>query len=412
MSTQTATVRVNTNNVVVVGTATIGPAGPAGVDGVAGVVQAVAAGDGIAIGGTADTPTVAVDMTNTELVAGLGIRIIDGAGPRWTGGTSSPEGVVTAPIGSIFSRTDGGVTTALYVKESGVGNTGWVTAAEGWTLLQEFTSAGTTGGITLPAGTREARVVLISGGSGGGAGRRGAAGTIRGGGGGGAGGILAEYSIQDVAILAETFTVVVGAGGAGAAVQTVNDTNGASGTAGGSSSLSGSTSGPLVYAYASLPAGIGGSASGGFGGTGSGGPGGNPNGANSSNTGGIGSNAANISRATTGGGGGGGITAADSASAGGNGGALGHRNGLVAAGGAADTVGEAGTAADAVLYRSGIGGNGGGGGGASTSAAAKVGGAGGYPGGGGGGGGASLNGNNSGAGGAGADGYVGLWVLR
>jgi hypothetical protein len=33
---------------------------------------------------------------------------------------------VTAAIGSLYSRTDGGAGTSLYVKESGAGNTGWV----------------------------------------------------------------------------------------------------------------------------------------------------------------------------------------------------------------------------------------------------------------------------------------------
>ena len=46
-------------------------------------------------------------------------------GPSWTNGTGSPEGVVTAPVGSLYSRTDGGADTTLYVKESGTGNTGW-----------------------------------------------------------------------------------------------------------------------------------------------------------------------------------------------------------------------------------------------------------------------------------------------
>lgn len=41
-------------------------------------------------------------------------------------GTGSPEGVVTAPVGSLYTRTDGGAGTTLYVKESGTGNTGWV----------------------------------------------------------------------------------------------------------------------------------------------------------------------------------------------------------------------------------------------------------------------------------------------
>lgn len=41
-------------------------------------------------------------------------------------GTGSPEGAVVASIGSIYFRTDGGANTAIYVKESGAGNTGWV----------------------------------------------------------------------------------------------------------------------------------------------------------------------------------------------------------------------------------------------------------------------------------------------
>jgi hypothetical protein len=41
-------------------------------------------------------------------------------------GAGSPEGVVTAPIGSLWTRTDGGASTTLYVKESGAGNTGWI----------------------------------------------------------------------------------------------------------------------------------------------------------------------------------------------------------------------------------------------------------------------------------------------
>lgn len=40
-------------------------------------------------------------------------------------GVGSPEGVVTAGIGSLYQRTNGGANTSLYVKESGTGNTGW-----------------------------------------------------------------------------------------------------------------------------------------------------------------------------------------------------------------------------------------------------------------------------------------------
>ncbi len=41
-------------------------------------------------------------------------------------GNGSPEGVVSAGIGAMYIRRDGGAGTVLYVKESGTGNTGWV----------------------------------------------------------------------------------------------------------------------------------------------------------------------------------------------------------------------------------------------------------------------------------------------
>ncbi|HEX7114961.1 MAG TPA: hypothetical protein VF193_07500 [Steroidobacter sp.] len=47
-----------------------------------------------------------------------GVKIYSGAG--------TPEGAVTAPVGSLFLRSDGGAGTSMYVKESGTGNTGWV----------------------------------------------------------------------------------------------------------------------------------------------------------------------------------------------------------------------------------------------------------------------------------------------
>jgi len=50
---------------------------------------------------------------------------VNGTASIITSGTGSPEGAVTAPIGSLFMRTDGGAGTSLYVKESGAGNTGW-----------------------------------------------------------------------------------------------------------------------------------------------------------------------------------------------------------------------------------------------------------------------------------------------
>lgn len=40
--------------------------------------------------------------------------------------SGSPEGVVTARVGSECRRLDGGTGTTIYIKESGTGNTGWV----------------------------------------------------------------------------------------------------------------------------------------------------------------------------------------------------------------------------------------------------------------------------------------------
>lgn len=54
-------------------------------------------------------------------------QVRPGAGSAiWTSGTGSPETVLTAPVGSLYTRTDGGASTTLYVKETGSGNTGWV----------------------------------------------------------------------------------------------------------------------------------------------------------------------------------------------------------------------------------------------------------------------------------------------
>lgn len=49
----------------------------------------------------------------------------DTVGVRWRAGAGSPEGAIAAPIGSLYSQTDGGALTSLWVKESGSGNTGW-----------------------------------------------------------------------------------------------------------------------------------------------------------------------------------------------------------------------------------------------------------------------------------------------
>jgi len=60
------------------------------------------------------------------IIASSGEGIEFSSGPVWTVGAGTPEGNVTADVGSLYTRTDGGAGTTLYVKESGTGNTGWV----------------------------------------------------------------------------------------------------------------------------------------------------------------------------------------------------------------------------------------------------------------------------------------------
>jgi hypothetical protein len=83
---------------------------------------ATGGGDALLLGGTGDA-TVSVG----NLIIGTASKGVSlPGGITWTSGAGSPEGVVTAPVGSLYSRSDGGLLTSLYVKESGSGNTGWV----------------------------------------------------------------------------------------------------------------------------------------------------------------------------------------------------------------------------------------------------------------------------------------------
>lgn len=71
--------------------------------------------------------TVSGTLTNVLYVDGIKKGVVfDQTGCGIYTGSGSPEGVVTAAIGSLFLRSDGGAGTSHYVKESGSGNTGWV----------------------------------------------------------------------------------------------------------------------------------------------------------------------------------------------------------------------------------------------------------------------------------------------
>jgi hypothetical protein len=75
------------------------------------------------------TVEIAGDVTieTGDLIIGASGKGLNfGSNVKWRTGAGSPEGAVTAAVGSLYTRTDGGLLTTLYVKESGAGNTGWV----------------------------------------------------------------------------------------------------------------------------------------------------------------------------------------------------------------------------------------------------------------------------------------------
>lgn len=55
-------------------------------------------------------------------------------------GSGSPQGSITAPVGSMYLRSDGGANSSVYIKESGSGNTGW--SALGSAFASPMTSRG------------------------------------------------------------------------------------------------------------------------------------------------------------------------------------------------------------------------------------------------------------------------------
>lgn len=71
--------------------------------------------------------TNSVGRLSNRIADGYFVELHPGAGNvRWLSGTGSPEGSITAVVGSLYTDTAGGVGSTLWVKESGSGNTGWV----------------------------------------------------------------------------------------------------------------------------------------------------------------------------------------------------------------------------------------------------------------------------------------------
>lgn len=93
------------------------------------VARSVAVGMDLFVGDNDTWVAGTSQASNRMSLAGNVLSVTSGLNigtSRFRTGTGSPEGVVTAPVGSLYTRTDGGAGTTLYVKESGTGNTGWV----------------------------------------------------------------------------------------------------------------------------------------------------------------------------------------------------------------------------------------------------------------------------------------------
>jgi hypothetical protein len=68
--------------------------------------------------------TTATPIVGFE-ASGARVRLGAKTAPGIFTGSGSPEGVVSAPMGSLYTNTAGGTSTTLYVKTSGTGATGW-----------------------------------------------------------------------------------------------------------------------------------------------------------------------------------------------------------------------------------------------------------------------------------------------
>ena len=91
----------------------------------------------IPITGTWPTGAVCLNVAPTSGLDPFAWYCITGGSPgtwiplyppmgRLISGGVVPEGVVSAPVGTLYTNTSGGAGSTLYVKESGTGNTGWV----------------------------------------------------------------------------------------------------------------------------------------------------------------------------------------------------------------------------------------------------------------------------------------------
>lgn len=211
--------------------------------------------DALAADAAAGTPSLrSLGTSSTTAAAGNDSRI--------TGALQGPGATVDSEV-ALFSGTSG--TATKRASGSGVAKltSGVLSAVTTWTdaaltgpasklagfdgsgnatvydsavaTMYQYTSAGTTAGVTITGTTYRLR--CHGGGGGGGSGRKGAASTHRTGGSGGNSGGYTEVmgKCSELTAIASTLSVTVGAAGTGGAAVSANSTNGSDGTAGGDS---------------------------------------------------------------------------------------------------------------------------------------------------------------------------------
>lgn len=77
-------------------------------------------------GGTSAFPAIKRNGTGIDIVLANDSAFAPISSLYQRFGTNTPEGAVSAPVGAVFHRTDGGSGSSFYVKESGSGPNGWV----------------------------------------------------------------------------------------------------------------------------------------------------------------------------------------------------------------------------------------------------------------------------------------------
>jgi hypothetical protein len=153
------------NGGVITGTSLVGPLATAAQPNITsvgtlsslGVTGTITAGtvSATTLGGTLSTAA----QTNITSVGTLSSLAVSGnvniGTPLAASGSGTPEGVKTAPVGSIYMRTDGSSGTSFYVKESGSGNTGWIAYSAGTIPTPSVVTATLSASFTTTANTSQ-----------------------------------------------------------------------------------------------------------------------------------------------------------------------------------------------------------------------------------------------------------------